>query len=130
MSLMSLKSSSGGSNPALEGQIQPWRLKSSPGGLNPALEAQIQPWSLKSSPGASNPALEPQHVLEAIPTLADKQSLSEADEEAVKKAVDTLFDAFGQIDEKVHGDGEPSYTPYAEKIESAIGTLQSFAPQQ
>ncbi len=70
------------------------------------------------------------HVLEAIPTLADKQSLSEADEEAVKKAVDTLFDAFGQIDEKVHGDGEPSYTPYAEKIESAIGTLQSFAPQQ
>ncbi len=70
------------------------------------------------------------HVLEAIPLLADKQSLSEADEEAVKKAVDTLFDAFGQIDEKVHGDGEPSYTPYAEKIESAIGTLQSFAPQQ
>ena len=70
------------------------------------------------------------HVLEAIPALAGKQSLSEADEEAVHKAVDTLFDAFGQIDEKVHGAGEPSYAPYAKKIESAIGTLQSFAPQQ
>lgn len=70
------------------------------------------------------------HVLEELPVLAHKQSLSEADEEAVKKAVDALFDAFGQIDEKVHGDGKPAYAPYAEKIESAIGILQSFVRQQ
>ena len=62
--------------------------------------------------------------------LAPEGESSEADEEAVKKAVDALFDAFGQIDEKVHGDGKPAYAPYAEKIESAIGTLQSFVRQQ
>ena len=35
--------------------MRAWRLKCSPGGSNPALEAQIQLWRLKCS---SNPALE------------------------------------------------------------------------
>jgi hypothetical protein len=46
----------GTQNPALETQIQPWRLKSSSGGSNTALEAQIQLWRLKSSYNKQNKA--------------------------------------------------------------------------
>ena len=55
-----LKSSSRDSNPAPEAQIQLWRLKSSPGHSTLAQELQIHPWRLKCSSGDSNPALEAQ----------------------------------------------------------------------
>jgi hypothetical protein len=79
---------------------------------------------------ADEPLHEIGHVLEEIPALAGNQSLSAPDEEKIKKAVNVLFDVYGEIDEEVHSEDTVSYKPYAQKIESALGILQSFVPQQ
>ena len=79
---------------------------------------------------ADEPLHEIGHVLEEIPALAGNQSLSAPDKEKIKKAVHVLFDVYGEIDEEVHSEDTISYKPYAQKIESALGILQSFVPQQ
>ncbi len=52
----------GGSDQALEAQIEPWRLTLSSGGSDSALEtqAQIESRRLRLSPGGSDSALETQ----------------------------------------------------------------------
>lgn len=65
------------------------------------------------------------HVLEDIPELAAKESLPAEDQEAVKKAVEELFDCFGKIDDKLHGHEGKTYDEVATRIDAALQTLRS-----
>jgi outer membrane murein-binding lipoprotein Lpp len=67
------------------------------------------------------------HVLEEIPALANKESFNDEDKEAIKKAVDELFDCFGKLDEKMHGKEGATYDEVANRIEQALATLQEHA---
>ena len=63
------------------------------------------------------------HVLEAVPELAKKSTLSAEDQEAVKKDVEELFDLFGKLDEQIHGNLEITYDTFGEKIDAAVTRL-------
>lgn len=65
-------------------------------------------------------------VLESLPTLAKKSGIAEADLPAVKEAVDALFDAFGKLDETLHGGDETPYKDVAEKIDTALSALNKM----
>jgi hypothetical protein len=65
------------------------------------------------------------HVLEDIPELAKKESMPADDQEAVKKAVEELFDCFGKIDNKLHGNEGNTYDELAPRIDAALQTLHS-----
>jgi hypothetical protein len=67
------------------------------------------------------------HALEDVPALAKKTTLSEEDQTAVGVAVETLLDAFGKIDEKLHGGDGVDYDQVAGDITSALETLKKFA---
>jgi hypothetical protein len=66
------------------------------------------------------------HVLESLPALAKKSGIAEADLPAVKEAVDALFDAFGKLDETLHGGDETPYKDVAEKIDTALSALNNM----
>ena len=73
---------------------------------------------------AHDPLHEIGHVLEEIPALANKESFTDKDKEAIKKAVDELFESFGKLDEKMHGKEGAMYDDVADQIEQALATLQ------
>ena len=66
------------------------------------------------------------HTLEDVTGLAKKAALSEEDQVAVGLAVEKLLDAYGVIDEKLHGKQEVKYEESAAEIDSALQTLESF----
>ncbi|MDX1928131.1 MAG: hypothetical protein SFV81_16510 [Pirellulaceae bacterium] len=65
-------------------------------------------------------------LLESLPNLATKSGIAEADLPAVKEAVDALFDAFGKLDETLHGGDETPYQDVAEKIDTALSALNKL----
>lgn len=67
------------------------------------------------------------HLLEHVPELAEKASADSIDVDAVKQAVDTLLDAFGRIDETLHGGEGSTYDDESAEIDAAIATLQDQA---
>lgn len=62
------------------------------------------------------------HLLESIPGLAAKNA--EGDADAVKAAVEDLFDAFGALDETMHGGEDIKYETVAEKIDAAVAVIK------
>ncbi len=66
------------------------------------------------------------HLLEEVPGLALKASLTKEQSETLKKTTDELFDLFGKIDEKMHGGKGMSYEEAAAKIDAAIKALRPF----
>ena len=66
------------------------------------------------------------HLLESLPALAKKSGIAEADMPAVKEAVDALFDAFGKLDETLHGGDETPYKDVSEKIDTALSALNKM----
>lgn len=77
---------------------------------------------------AHDPLHEVGHILEALPQLAAKDaSLTPADTDAIKQAVDQLFEAFGTLDETFHGGEDIVYSEVEEKIQGAISTLKDYA---
>ena len=66
------------------------------------------------------------HVLEDMTMLAKKASLSDADQVEVGTAVESLLDAFGKIDEKLHGGDGVDYDKVATEIDAAFVTLKKF----
>ena len=70
------------------------------------------------------------HYLEALPELAKKAELSEEDQESVKTSAESLMDAFGALDEVLHGlEGKP-YDEVESEITSNMKTLRSMADLQ
>lgn len=68
------------------------------------------------------------HALEDVTALAKKASLSEEDQVAVGTAVESLFDAFSRIDEKLHGGEGADYSDVASEIDAAFEVLNKYVP--
>lgn len=66
------------------------------------------------------------HALEDVISLAKKSALSEEDQVAVGTAVESLLDAFGKIDEKLHGGDGANYEDVATDITTAMDVLKKF----
>ncbi|MFO0820232.1 MAG: hypothetical protein U1A77_19950 [Pirellulales bacterium] len=66
------------------------------------------------------------HLLEQIPALAGKETQDAAVLEEVKKQVDELFDLYGKVDEKLHGEKGADYKDVAEKIDAAMEKLKKI----
>jgi hypothetical protein len=63
------------------------------------------------------------HVLEEIPDLAAKSTLDDAGKAEVKKAAETLYEAFSAVDESMHGSGGKKYSDVAESIDAALKVI-------
>lgn len=76
---------------------------------------------------AHDPLHEVGHVLEEVVPLAKKASIGDAEMEAIKKAVDELYDGFGAVDAKLHNDEKnaKTFAEVKDSIDNAIATLES-----
>ena len=78
---------------------------------------------------ASQQAHAPLHgigrLLEALPDLAKKANLPPEDSETVKKSVDTLFQAYGSVDDALHVGKEPDYKAVADQIDDAMAGIEA-----
>ena len=83
----------------------------------------------KDTPEDAHDALhEVGHLLEALPALAEKSGkLATAEIDSVKKQVEVLFDAFGELDETMHGGEAVVYSEIDSKIQTAMNTLRELA---
>lgn len=63
------------------------------------------------------------HILEAISELAKKEQVSAENQEAAKVAVDTLMNAFGNVDKTMHGQEGSTYSEESETIDKALNEL-------
>jgi len=66
------------------------------------------------------------HAIESIGKLAAKEGFAEADLASAKKATESLLDAFGAIDETLHGGKGKSYSEVSDQVDGALATLNSF----
>ncbi len=71
------------------------------------------------------------HLLEALPHLADKESMAEADQQQVHQSVDRLMICFAALDERVHGGASAgkSYDEVAAQIDAALAELNSIGKE-
>ena len=78
-------------------------------------------------------AHEPLHgigrILESLPELAEKANLSTEDTEAVKGAVKTMFECYGNIDGAVHDGNAPDYQAEADKLDEAMAAIETVLGQ-
>ncbi len=78
-------------------------------------------------------AHEPLHgigrILESLPALAEKANLSTEDTEAVKGAVKTMFECYGNIDGAVHDKKAPDYQAEADKLDEAMAAIEAVLGQ-
>lgn len=65
------------------------------------------------------------HLLEDLAKLAEKHTPA-LDVAAVKKDADELFDLYGKVDEKLHGDEGSTYGEVAEKVDAAVERLHEL----
>lgn len=77
---------------------------------------------------AHDPLHEIGHTLEHVVELATKQGL-EADAVAeIGAAVDTLLDAFGRVDAKLHDEEGAEYSEVEADVDAAFATLRKHVP--
>ncbi len=83
----------------------------------------------KDTPEDAHDALhEVGHLLEALPALAEKGGkLASAEIDTLKKQVEELFDAFGKLDETMHGGEAVVYSEIDSKIQTAMNSLRELA---
>lgn len=67
------------------------------------------------------------HAIEAVGKFAAQEGLAEEDVATAKKAAESLLEAFGAIDETLHGGTGKNYGEVAEQIDTAIATLKSLS---
>lgn len=73
---------------------------------------------------ADGPIHEVGHVLGHVVELAQEEDFSEAAIAEINAAVETLFDTFGRVDEKIHGGEGVEYSEVADEIDAALETLK------
>lgn len=66
------------------------------------------------------------HALEDVTALANKSTLPADAQTEVGVAVEALLDAFGKIDEKLHGGDGVDYQDVAGEISAAMETLKKY----
>jgi len=64
------------------------------------------------------------HTLEHVERYAGDLDLSEAEQEKVDSAINSLFDAFGSIDEQFHGGEGKSLDEVRDSIDASMETLR------
>ncbi|MEO9592448.1 hypothetical protein [Rhodopirellula bahusiensis] len=64
------------------------------------------------------------HLIECLPELAKKADLSSEQQEAVSEATEALMNAFGELDNTLHGGEEVDVDIVSEKISTQLKTLQ------
>jgi hypothetical protein len=79
----------------------------------------------KDIDAAHGPLHDVGHVLELIPVLAAKETKDEAVLAAIRKPVDELFDYYGKVDEKLHGETGVTYEEVSSKIDAAFEKLKA-----
>ena len=62
-------------------------------------------------------------ILEAIPELAKKEKVSAENQAAIETAVNTLMDAFGNVDKTMHGQEGSTYAEESATIDTALTAL-------
>lgn len=72
---------------------------------------------------AHGPLHEVGAILEAIPELAKKEKVSADNQAAIETAVNTLMDAFGNVDKTMHGQEGSTYSEESATIDSTLNAL-------
>lgn len=74
---------------------------------------------------AHGPLHEVGAILEAIPELAKKEKISTENQSAIETAVNTLMDAFGNVDKTMHGQEGSTYNEESATIDTTLTALSS-----
>jgi hypothetical protein len=82
-------------------------------------------FAAKNDDAAHDPLHEVGHVLEAFPDLGRKEKVPAENQTAIETAVNTLMDAFGDVDKTMHGQEGSSYSEVSEKIDTAMAALKA-----
>lgn len=77
---------------------------------------------------ADGPIHEVGHVLEELVSLAKQQGVDDEALAAIGSAVQQLFDAFGRVDDKIHGGEGADYADVKAEIDAAFAELKSHLP--
>lgn len=77
---------------------------------------------------AHDPLHEVGHVLDGLPGLAKKQELGDEAVAAISAAVETLFNAFGKVDEQFHGGEGATYDEVKADVDSSMDVLRKYLP--
>lgn len=79
------------------------------------------------SEAAHGPLHDVGHLLEQVPALIEKSSLDVAGKEEAKKATESLFQAFGDVDKGMHGEDGKKYSEVSDTVDAALKTLAEKA---
>jgi len=74
---------------------------------------------------AHGPLHEVGAILEAIPDLAKKEKVSAENQAAIETAVNTLMDAFGNVDKTMHGQEGSTYSEESATIDTTLTALSA-----
>jgi hypothetical protein len=91
-------------------------------------QQEIQAAFEKKAPEEAHDSLhEIGHVLEAVQEFAKGQeSYTEEDKAAINAATEALLEAFGTLDESMHGGEATEYSAVDAKVQEAMAKLQEF----
>lgn len=84
-------------------------------------------FAAKDDDAAHGPLHKVGHLLEDLNGLAEKADMSDEQRKSVKAAVEKLFEAFGAVDEKMHGEEGKTYDDVASLIEENLKVLTDLA---
>ncbi len=79
------------------------------------------------SEAAHGPLHDVGHLLEQVPALIETSSLDAAGKEEAKKATESLFQAFGDVDKGMHGEEGKKYSEVSDAVDAALKTLSEKA---
>lgn len=80
-------------------------------------------------PGDAHDALhEVGPLLDALPALAEKAGLSEADRNAIREAREKMLDGYMNIDGAIHDGETPDYAAEADSLKSAMEAIAGSVP--
>ena len=64
------------------------------------------------------------HVLDLLPKLAKKEEFAAEKVEEIKTAADELFEAYGDLDGMMHGQGDADYADIGKKIAASMAKME------
>lgn len=68
------------------------------------------------------------HLIESLPALGAKSGLTPEANSTIATANEKLMDAFGKLDESLHGGEEQNLDDITRAVESSLAELQSIVP--
>lgn len=68
------------------------------------------------------------HLIESLPRLGEKSGLTPEANATIASANEKLMDAFGKLDETLHGGVAQNLDEISQKVESSLAELKSVLP--